>query len=239
MNTMPTVRRVGAAELIKLRTLRTHGWLMAAAAAFIVLLGPIQTLRALLAGTSGGVETALTGVSAATLLVGVLGVLSVTGEYAPRAIRTTFTLVPQRGHVVLAKTVALALVTAVAGAIAVATAVTASTAILHTGQGALDLLRISAATVWVLVGWGVLGQAAGWLTRSKIGGAALLIGVMVILQPVLSLVPGRIGELLAAATPSAAAGAMVNGSPAGLLLWTAYLAALTVLSAWAVTRRDA
>jgi len=230
--------RTTRSELIKLRTLRTYVWLVVAAAASAALLGPIQSVGAAISGSPDRPTTlALAGLSLATILVGVLGVLSVTGEYAPRAIRTTFTLVPRRGQVVLGKATALALVTAVVGAVAVTVAVTASILILDRGDS--RALPASAATVWVLVGWGVLGQAAGWITRSKIGGAALLIGVMLILSPVLGLVPGRAGQLLVAATPASAASAMVDGSPGGFLLWTGYLVGLTALSAWMVSRRDA
>jgi ABC-2 type transport system permease protein len=239
---MTTVRRVVGSEIIKLRTLRANIWLLAVAAAAVVLLGPIQAVGQVVAPSEDAddpMSIALTGVSLATLLAGVLGVLSVTGEYAPRAIRTTFTLVPRRGHVVVAKTLALTLATTLAGAVSVAAAVTASLAIL--GSPYPHMVQVSAATVWYLVGWGILGQAAGWATRSKIGGAALLIGVMMLLPPLLALVPGRAGELLPAVMPSSAGSAMIGTehAVAGFLLWTAYLAGFTALSAWLVSRRDA
>ena len=238
---MITVRRVVGSELIKLRTLRATMWLLAVAAAAILVLGPIQAIGQVVAPAGDAADPlsiALNGVTLATLLAGVLGVLTVTGEYAPRAIRTTFTLVPRRGQVVVAKTLALALATALAGAVAVAGAVTASLAILDSSDS--HGFRVSAATVWYLVGWGVLGQAAGWVTRSKIGGAALLLGVMMLLPPVLGLVPGRAGELLVAAMPSSAGSAMIGSDPVvGFLLWTAHLVGFTALSAWLVSRRDA
>jgi hypothetical protein len=116
-----------------------------------------------------------------------------------------------------------------------------------------DVLRVSAATIWYLVGWGVLGLAAGWVTRSKLGGATLLLTVMVFLAPLLSLIPGRVGELLVALMPSSAGAAMVSTEPAttelagltvdvpvfGFVVWTAYLVASTALAAVVVNRRDA
>jgi hypothetical protein len=85
------------------------------------------------------------------------------------------------------------------------------------------------------------------VTQSKIGGAALLLGIMLVLAPVLALVPGRVGEVLVAVLPSSAGGAMIGthhatalGAPlVGLGLWTAYLVLATALSAWLVGRRDA
>jgi ABC-2 type transport system permease protein len=131
-------------------------------------------------------------------------------------------------------------------------AVTASFGILalndlHSGWGSPEVLRVSAGALWYLVGWAVLGVASGWLTRSKIGGAALLLGVMLVLGPVLTLVPGRIGEVLLGLVPSSAGGAMMSthhttalGAPAvGLALWTGYLVGSVALSAWVVSRRDA
>jgi hypothetical protein len=107
--------------------------------------------------------------------------------------------------------------------------------------------------VWYVVGWGVLGLVAGWLTRSKVGGAALLMSVMLVLAPVLGLIPGRIGAVVVALMPSSAGAAMVSSHPAttdilgetvsvpvfGFVLWTVYLAALTAVSAVVVSHRDA
>jgi len=254
-----TVRRTVASELIKLRTVTSHRWLLAVAGLFTVLLGPVQSIGQLVDApgepvddSAGVASLALTGTSTAALVLGVLGVLVVTGEYVPRAIRTTFMLVPQRGHVVLAKAVALAVTTVVVTVTAVAVAVSATLAVmsydgLDVGWGSPHVLRVSTAVVWYLVGWGVLGLACGWLTRSKIGGAALLMGVLLVLGPVVSLIPGRVGEILLAVLPSSAGGAMLGthhadawGAPqVGFALWTAYLVLSTVLSASFVARRDA
>jgi ABC-2 type transport system permease protein len=254
-----TLRRTVTSELIKLRTVTSHCWLLATATAFTLLLGPVQSIGELVGApggpvrdSAGAVALALTGASTAAIILGVLGVLVVTGEYAPRAIRTTFMLVPQRGHVVLAKAVSLAVTTALLSVPAVVAAVTASFVILSradldVGWGSPYVLRVSAAVLWYLVGWGVLGLACGWLTGSKIGGAALLVGVMLVLGPVVSLIPGRAGEVLVAVLPSSAGGAMLSTHHAGALgapqvgcgLWTAYLVLSLALSAWIVSRRDA
>ncbi len=259
MTMISTVRRTLRAELVKLRTLRSHMWLLAVAVLFMLLLGPIQAIGAMVApdgsqeiGSDGAVSLALAGASTATLLIGVLGVLLVTGEYAPRAIRTTFTAVPRRGYVVAAKAGAIGLAVTATGAVAVAGAVTASLGILDragvdAGWGSPHVLRVSAAMVWYLAGWGVLGVAAGWVTRSKIGGAALLVTVMLVLAPLLGLIPGRAGAVLAELMPSSAGGAMLSthGSgplstpAAGFLLWTGYLVLFTAGSAWVTSRRDA
>jgi ABC-2 type transport system permease protein len=254
-----TVRRVVSSELVKLRTLRSQVWLLVAATAFTVALGPVQSLGEVLddsgptiGSSADAVSLALAGATTASLLIGVLGVLTVAGEYAPRAIRNTFMLVPRRGHVVAAKALALGSVVAVTSALAVAVAVTAGLVILaqadvHVGWGSPQVLRISVAMVWYLVGWGVLGQVAGWVTGSKIGGATLLMTVMLVLAPVLGLLPGPAGEILVAVTPSSVGGAMISSQhtsalgspPAGFVIWSFYLVLFTAVSAWAVGRRDA
>ena len=110
------VGRAVRSELVKFRTLRSNVWLFAVAIGFLLVLGPVQALGSVLAeseatitDSAGAVSTALTGATTSTLLLGVLGVLLVAGEYAPRAIRTTFMAVPRRGVVVVAKAVALSL----------------------------------------------------------------------------------------------------------------------------------
>lgn len=261
---MATLRRSVHSELIKFRTLRSNLWLFAAAIAFLVVLGPVQALGSVLAGSeratvdsADAVSTALTGATTSTLLVGVLGVLLVAGEYAPRAIRTTFMTVPRRPVVVVAKAAALTLLTGVVGTVAVAFAVTVSTAVLargdvHVTWTSPHVLRVSVAMVWYLVGWGILGLAAGWVTRSKIGGAALLLTVMLVLAPVLGLVPGRVGEVVVALMPGSAGAAMVSTRPAtdiagitvdlpafGFVVWTSYLVIATVMASVVVSRRDA
>jgi ABC-2 type transport system permease protein len=259
------LRRSTRSELIKLGSLRSHVWLLAVAIGFMALLGPIDALGSVLdesettvTDAAGAVSTALTGGTTSTLLLGVLGVLMVAGEYAPRAIRTTFMTVPRHGVVVVAKAVALATLVLVTATVAVVAAVTVSMSLfasggLHVGWASPPVLRVSAATVWYLVGWAVLGLAAGWVTRSKLGGSSLLLIVMLIVPPVLSLIPGRAGSVLVAVMPSSAGAAMVSTHPAttdvlgitvnvslfGFMLWTAYLLVFTTVAAMAVARRDA
>ena len=261
----PIVWRAVRSELIKFRSLRSNLWLFAAAIGFLLVLGPIQALGSVLAesettitDSASAVSTALTGATPSTLLLGVLGVLLVAGEYAPRSIRTTFMTLPRRGLVVAAKSVAVSLIIVIAGTMAVASAVTVSMVVLarsdlHVSWASAHMLRVSAATVWYLVGWGVLGLAAGWVTRSKLGGAAVLMTVMLVLAPVLGLIPGRVGEVVVALLPSSAGAAMISTHPAtadiagvtvnipvfGFVLWTLYVVLATIGAAVTVLHRDA
>ena len=184
-----------------------------------LVLGPVQALGQVLAGPSA---TASSGdaprprrglarpdrrdhapparsVSSASSLV--------TGEYAPRAIRTTFTLVPRRGHVVLAKIRSRSGWSSLRGerGRGRGRGERHRCAILtfgrrRTSAGAARTCCVSRprrSGTWS--GGASSALAAGWLTRSKIGGAALLLGVMLVLAPRPQPVPGRVGEMLIAA----------------------------------------
>jgi hypothetical protein len=107
-----SVRNTFAAEWTKLRSLRSTWVTIVGAGAFSAL------LAALVAATEVGqwdewtarqradfdpTSHALIGVLFATIFIGALGVRSIASEYSTGMIRLTFTAVPQRRRVVLAK----------------------------------------------------------------------------------------------------------------------------------------
>ena len=112
----PTLRRVTSSEIVKLRTLRSNVVLGTTAALFLLVLGPVQALGQVVApqeaqpiGDLGGaISIALNGGVTASLLLGVLGVLTVTSEFPTALVRTTFWAVPRRGLVVRGKAMAFA-----------------------------------------------------------------------------------------------------------------------------------
>ena len=112
----PTLGRVTRSETVKLRTLRSNVILVATAALFLLVLGPVQALGQVLApegaepiGDLGAATSvALNGGVTAALLLGVLGVLTVTSEFPTALVRTTFWAVPRRGMVVRGKAIAFA-----------------------------------------------------------------------------------------------------------------------------------
>ena len=106
--------RVVRAEWAKLRALRSTWWCALIAVVLIVGLG------AAIAGSgapykisavnsaAGGVSVSLLGLVFTQLVVGVLGVLAFSGEYATGMIRATLAVVPARLPVLWAKLAALA-----------------------------------------------------------------------------------------------------------------------------------
>lgn len=249
--------RTSRSELVKLGALRSQLWLLGLGSMVTAVLGPLQAVGEVVGGGSraaseASISVALAGVSTSSLILGVLGVLLVAGEYSPRAIRTTFTLTPRRHRVVVGKAVALAVSVAVTSILALALAIPVTQVVLsraggHSSAGYLPSVRVVLGAVLLLVGWGVLGQVAGWLTRSKLGGASLLLVVMVVLDPVLTLVPGSWADTIGQLTPAAVGQAMVSlragaglGSPAaGFVIWTTYLAVTVWFAARLTAHRDA
>jgi hypothetical protein len=120
--TRPSLNRLTAVELRKMTDTRSGFWLQLAVAALTVLVvvivalvgeRPDKTLR----------EMLNVAVQPASILLPVMGVLLVTSEWTQRTTLQTFTLVPQRSRVVVAKLGASVLLSLVAFVIAFVVAV--------------------------------------------------------------------------------------------------------------------
>lgn len=245
-------------EWIKFRTLRSSWFTLTGAVLLMIAFGAIfgyttSTANwAKLGADSRTATTSLGGYHIAQLVIGVLGVLFVTGEYATGMIRSTFAAVPRRLPVLAAKSSVLA-------AISVATMTVASFAAYFLAQAFLSshghgsslsdpgALRAVAGVGVYLALVGALGGALGWIVRSTAGGISALVGIMLILPGLVGLLPNGIGDAITKNLPSEAGGAFITAahhagslSPwAGLgvlALWVAgAFAAATVL----IRRRDA
>lgn len=168
---------------------------------------------------SGGVTTAtslaLTGMSFASLVVGVLGVLSTAGEYSTGMIRSTLAAVPKRLPVLWAKALVIG------ATVFAVTTVGAFAAFLIGGIG-LDgqPIALSVADDGVirsLVGAGlylsvasVFGVALGGLLRSTAGAIASLVGILLLLPGLASLLPDSWNETIDPYFPSTAGSAVYS-----------------------------
>jgi ABC-2 type transport system permease protein len=193
----------------------------------------------------------LQGFFLAQLIIGVLGVLFVTGEYGTGMIRSTFAAVPRRWPVIGAKAV-------VFGAVALVTMTLASFAAFFAAQVFLGpdghgssladpgVLRAVAGTGVFLTPIGMLGGALGWILRSTASAIATLLGMLMVLPLVTGFLPGSVGDAVTKYLPSEAgealassieqSGSLVPGAGAAVLaLWVA--GALAV--GFAMVRRDA
>lgn len=249
--------RVLRSEWIKLATVRSTWWSVAITAALTI---GIAVLIALAVGEVPGftgITAVIMPIQFTMLLAGILGVISVTGEYSTGMIRSTLTAVPARGVVLAAKAVVMALVLFFTSlAIFLAAAVVVSPIFADTA-GAIDWASFDGTYLPILVAsasmaaFALIGVALGFVLRSGAGAIAAVVGLLFVL-PIVAQMFAMAGEawkwVLDAGNylPMAAAQfAILPSEQAPVDANTAYLtlAAWVVgglLAAWAVLRtRDA
>lgn len=239
------------AELLKLMTLRSTWW----ALAVMVLLWLAISL--LYAAASAGFGPGASAVTATVvplqftmLVAGVLGAISVTGEYATGMIRSSLTAAPRRVGVLIAKALALGAVLAAAGALAMALSLLVTTPII---DGDIDWS--DAGTSWLPLAWtvaalvvfGWIGLGFGFVIRAGAGAIAATVGLLFVAPIVFSLftiggedwawlaesarfLPGNAAFALSSTTGTATSDVLT------LLLWPLVLLGL---GATVLTRRDA
>ena len=252
--------RVVRAEWIKLRALRSTWWCGLLAVVLIVGLGAAiagsGAPYTISAGNSaaGGVSVSLAGVVIAQLVLGVLGVLMFSGEYATGMIRATLAVVPSRLPVLWAKLivlVGLVLPLSLLAAVAeffVATALESSrggSAISLTDPGVLR--EVAGASLYLAV-IAVIGLALGALLRRTAAGLSVFAAVFFVVPIVTAYLPRSI-QGFAPYLPSNAggtlwgAGKLFGGQQLspwnGFAVLCGYAVVLTGLAAWRLRRRDA
>lgn len=194
-------------EWVKLRSLRSNYAVLGFTAAALIAVGAI--FSGFVGGVFSNTEEAsqflqnpagasLQGTMIAQLIIGVLGILAITGEYATGTIRTSLTMVPQRLPVLAAKSVVVAAVTFVTMLVSTFAVFFLGQAIIGTGSvptaslGDPGVLRAVVGTAGYLTGIAVLGLAIGTLLRSAAGSISTLVALVFLL-------PG-LGQLLLPAT---------------------------------------
>jgi ABC-2 type transport system permease protein len=256
------VTQVGVvrAEWTKLRALRSTWWCALIAVVLIVGLGAAIAGSGVpyrvSAGNSaaGGVSVSLVGIVIAQLVLGVLGVLAFSGEYATGMIRATLAVVPSRLPVLWAKLVVLGglvLPLSLLAALAEFFVVTALEA--SRGGSAISLadpgvLREVAGASLYLTVTAFIGLGLGALLRRTAAGLSVFAAAFFVLPIVAAYLPGRISGF-APYLPSNAGGAIwgagkvFGGHPldpwAGFAVLCGYAAVLVGLAAWRLRGRDA
>lgn len=252
-----TLGRVVNSEWIKFRTLRSSWYTLLTAIAAMIGIGLViayttstgdaSTIEAEDAAASGP----LRGYLFAQLLIGVLGVLLVTGEYATGMIRSTFAAVPRRLTVLGAKTGVFAAVGLVAMVLASFAAFLGGQLFLSAEQGASlsdpGVLRIVAGTGVYLSLIGLLGGAFGWILRSTAGGIGALVATVMVIPLIFQFVPGSLSSSIAKYLPSSAGESFMTSVPieGALAPWTGlgvlvlWVVAALAVAAVLVRRRDA
>jgi ABC-2 type transport system permease protein len=255
------LRATAQSEWIKFRSVRSGPLALAATALTLVvgawLLGAGNRGSYLAASPAGKAAfdpgfTVLQGIDLAQLFVGVLGVVTVTGEYTSGLIRGTFVATPQRAQVLAMRALVFAVV--------VWSCCTAmSFAAFFLGQGALSparhagigdpgVLRAVFGAGLYLTLVGLLGLFAGVLLRRTPAALALVFGLLAVLPIALILfrsklasqlgeyLPGNAGEQAFHLLPG---GAYTLGPWPGLGVLAAYVAVAAAAAFALILRRDA
>jgi ABC-type transport system involved in multi-copper enzyme maturation permease subunit len=198
------------------------------------------------------VGTSLAGYFIAQLLVGVLGVLLVTGEYGTGMIRSTMAAAPKRLPVIWAKAVVFAVITFTTTAVAAIVSFYVGQAMLHsqhidTALTAPGVLRTVLGVALYLTAVGLFGAALGWIIRSTAGGIATVFGLLLVLPNLARILPSSWGNHINPYLPSNAGQEILTwhtdaGSLApwtGYAVFLIYVAVAFVGAAVLVKRRDA
>lgn len=253
-----TQGRVMHSEWIKLRSLKSTIWTLAASSIVIVAAGILLCLVArknVDAGRHLGTSTgtlSMYGAYFAPLTIGVLGVLMITGEYSTGMIRATLSAVPHRLPVLWAKLAVLTLAVGLITELTLLATFLAGQAILAgTGAGVSlgdpGMLRVVLGTGLYVTCVCLLGTALGFVIRSTAGALSTVFGLMLVLPILVNVLPTSLGNHIAPYLPSNAGQAIlaVHRVPGMLAPWTGlavfagYLAVVVAAGAICLTGRDA
>jgi len=249
-------RHVARMEWIKLRSLRSTWWTLAitaaGAAAMAIAIG-LNTISR----SADLTNNVLAGVVPGLLLSGVLGVLTMTGEYTSGMIRATLTAVPRRPLLLAAKA-------AVFGAVALAVGELAAFLAFFVGGAAFrhgivppslsqpGVLRavLLGGTSYCLIG--LLGLGLGAIIRHTAAAIAVLVAGVYLIAQIIGAVTHAvaaympifiIGNSLTTTKPvlcgEAAQCPHVLSAWAGLAVLSLYVAVALAIGGWLLARRDA
>ena len=249
--------RVLNSEFVKLRTLRSTAWSFA----ILALLNLAFGLTVAIFSSSPGekftrvqandlvIGSLTNGVLVSQLIVAVIGVLAIGGEYSTGQIRSSFAAVPQRVTVLWAKAVANALTTFAISLVSLVTTYFATAPIFAHGgiqtslfDPAIALPILGASTFLALLGLICMGLGA--IIRSIASGIAASIGLILVVPGLLLLIQTEWMTSVVNLLPSIA-GTQLFGHGGAFEPWQALLVLLVWIGALfgaaslLVTRRDA
>ncbi len=180
----PNLGHALASEWTKMVSVRSTVWTLGSLVLLVVGIGLLAVGETSADDYTNVPVTApaLFGLLIGQVAVMVLGVLTITSEYATGLIRTTFTAAPGRSRVLTAKYLVFGAVAflAVAGSVSV---VVFASFILHgdwTGRSsAMEWARALAGCLYVTL-LGVLGLAVGAMLRHSAGAIAVMLGLVTV-----------------------------------------------------------
>jgi ABC-2 type transport system permease protein len=256
-----TLARVIRSEWTKLWSLRSTRWSLALACVFMLGLGPLAA--ALEMGrwnqmsvfeklTINPVGKGVAGWNLAILAIGVLGVMTVSGEYATGSIRSTLMAVPKRLPVLWAKMLVYACVTFVLILVTAVIGYTISQAIfsqhgINVPLGHGSSLRVVIGAVLFVTVTGIFCAALGAIMRATAGAISTYVAVMFVLPPFMEIFPQSFQNAVDKWLPLNAGetvtkiGAQPNSFSAwgGFAVFCGYTAILVAVGAYMLNKRDA
>jgi hypothetical protein len=251
-------RTVAQMEWRKLRTVRSTWYIVALFAASMIGLAMLvlshegyAQLPAAERASFDPTHDCFIGLVLGQLLLGTLGVLTITGEFSSGLIRATFAAVPRRPLVLAAKAAVLGAVTLAAGEISAFAAFLAGQATLqapasHATLGQPGVLRavLMAGAYPALIAR--LGLGIGASIRHTAGAICALVGVLFVLplvfiSPSMQTTAQNFLPHPMAANSLTAVKPVAHALPPGVTfaLLCGYALAALAGGAWALTRRDA
>ena len=251
-------RTVAQMEWRKLRTVRSTWYIVALFAASMIGLAMLvlshegyAQLPAAERASFDPTHDCFIGLVLGQLLLGTLGVLTITGEFSSGLIRATFAAVPRRPLVLAAKAAVLGTVTLAAGEISAFAAFLAGQATLqapapHATLGQPGVLRavLMAGAYPALIA--LISLGIGAIIRHTAGAICALVGVLFVL-PLLFSADASLRDTAQKFLPDTMRNSLIAVKPAGHLLspgltfglLCVYAVAALAAGAWALASRDA
>lgn len=261
----PTLARWRAAltsEWIKLRSIRSTVALPLVA--LVLTVGAGLGTCASYGHTWAGMTTAqramfdptaasFNGLDLATILIGITGVLIISGEYGSGLIRTTLVATPQRGLVLAAKAMVFTVVSWLVATVTSFATFLAGQSFLpapvpHAAFSDPGVVRAVFGAGTAVALYSLLGLALGALMRSTAAGIGLMVVLLYIVPGVAGALPTTVHRAVMPYLPSSAGHALytVVQNPnlelppsVGLALLVGYVTVLLALAAVLLVRRDA
>ena len=253
---------VARMEWVKLRTLRSTGWITVILAAGMLGLAVLVLaqypsnwahMTAADRASFDPTEVGFSGLALGQLVMAVLGVLVITSEFSSGLIRATLAATPRRGLVLAAKAAVLGAAGLVIGEVLAFAAFLAGQAVLrspapHATLGQPGVLRAVLLAGAYLCLMGLIGLGIGAIIRRTAGAIAAVVGVVFVLPLIFVVFPDAVRHAVEQFLPEligenslTAVKPVAHSLPpwAALGVLALYAAATLIVGGWLLARRDA
>jgi ABC-2 type transport system permease protein len=252
--------QVFLAESIKVFSLRSTIWCLVLVTGVTVGLGLLMS-TVMGAPDSGvtvevtggnvppvGIQAVMIGTTFTQLIVAVMGALNITGEYSTGMIKSTLTAVPARIHVIVAKSVVLAVTVFIVSIVSVTLAAILAAPLLPAGAAAdlgdADTWARFTGSAGYLVAVTLIALGIGTIVRNGAAAISIVVGILFIVPLIVNAIPAEWVSALGPLFPDYAGSALALGAgdlepwQSGLTL-LAWVTATMIPAAILLNTRDA